>query len=145
MSLSSSITQAAAYCIKKGMTLVTPETSYDFDIISAIAKGERVTNTNNGGLHLFLKILLEKKIGEIWTSGFVEKLDMSCESNQTIRWCLSNKTSTVSWWSEKFPGLDNSAVSKYVTLKDGVFSAAIDTTNLPFACKVGEKIFSAEK
>jgi hypothetical protein len=40
VSLPSSITQAAAYCIKKEMTLVTLETSSDLDIISAIAKGE---------------------------------------------------------------------------------------------------------
>jgi hypothetical protein len=40
VSLSSNITLAAAYCIKKGMTLVTLETNSEFDIISAIAKGK---------------------------------------------------------------------------------------------------------
>jgi hypothetical protein len=84
----------------------------------------------------FTPQILEKKLAAIWTSGFIEKVDMSCESKQVIRWCLTNKTSAVSWWSEKFTGLDNSAVSKYVTLKDGALGAATDTANLPFACKV---------
>jgi hypothetical protein len=47
----------------------------------------------------------------------------------------------VSWWSEKITGLDNSAVSKYVTLKDGTLGAATDITNLTFACKVLLAVF----
>ena len=42
VSLPSSITQAAAYCIKKEMTLANLETISDFDIISAIAKGNKL-------------------------------------------------------------------------------------------------------
>jgi hypothetical protein len=43
VSLPSSITQAAAYCIKKEMTLANLETSSDFEIISAIAKGKKLS------------------------------------------------------------------------------------------------------
>jgi len=57
----------------------------------------------------------------------------------TINWCSSNQTQNAPWWQGKVLGLDESAVSKAVSLKDSTLKVSETNSVLPFFCKVEKK------
>jgi len=86
---------------------------------------------------LCIKLILEKSIGEIWTSGVVDKSVSPCEGSLTINWCQGkNEVISPTWWKEKVAGLEETAISKTVSLKNTNLQVTEEKTELPFFCKV---------
>jgi len=88
--------------------------------------------------HFRIKIvrLLEISVSEIWTSGTIERTLTPCAGDLTINWCTSNKTQVSTWWQGKVSGMDQSAISKAVSLKDSALKVSEVDLSLPFFCKV---------
>jgi len=60
-----------------------------------------------------------------------------CFGDLSINWCSSNQTQLISpWWKGKVSGLDQSALSKAVSLKDSALRVSAVDAALPFFCKV---------
>jgi len=82
-------------------------------------------------------LFLELSVSEIWTSGIIERTLTPCAGDLTINWCSSNQTQIISpWWQGKVSGMDQSAISKAVSLKDSALRVSGVEVALPFFCKV---------
>jgi len=92
---------------------------------------------SNKAQNLRVKLILEISVAEIWTSGIIDKTLTPCAGDLTINWCSSNLTQIISpWWQGKVSGLDESAISKGVSLKDSALKVSAVDAALPFFCKV---------
>jgi len=88
-----------------------------------------------------MNLTSEKSLSEVWTSGIVDKTLTPCSGDLTINWCGSNQTQIAPfWWQGKVLGLDESAVSKAVSLQGSALKVVGADVKLPFLCKVCYKI-----
>jgi len=83
-----------------------------------------------------LILFLESSVSEIWTSGVIERTITPCTGDLTINWCSSNQTQVSTWWQGKVSGMDQSAISKAVSMKDSALKVSGVDLALPFFCKV---------
>jgi len=132
VAVASNYSFAAAYCAKKEMTLASLETEAELNLISSVAKGKMQISLNTSKLNLFLEL----SVSEIWTSGIIERTLTPCAGDLTINWCSSNQTQISTWWQGKVSGMDQSAISKAVSLKDSSLKVSSVDAALPFFCKV---------
>jgi len=81
-------------------------------------------------------LFVELSAKEIWTSGIIERTLTPCAGDLSINWCSSNQTQISPWWQGKVSGMDQSAISKAVSLKDSALKVSALDLALPFLCKV---------